>query len=160
MQGLSTASMEKQYLPARKKKKQTRKPKRGRSPKLNMLTGPGPFPECLEFLRVLSLNAFQTGSPPAKLLCPSPGRGDVSSSQPRRGVPARGASHWNHSTRQQQVCATQAEVDLGPGWADGTWQDSLPPLLCSQVKLTWCHLATHWIYHISTSHYRHAQAAK
>lgn len=91
MQGLSTASVEKGYLPARKKqtKPQNRKHKRGRSPKPNVLTGPGPFPECLEFPRALSLNAFQTGFPPARLLCPCLGRGGVRGSQPRRGVPAK-----------------------------------------------------------------------
>lgn len=77
----------------KKNLKQTRKPRRGRSLKLNVLTGPEPFPDILEFLRAFSLNAFQTGSPPAKK-CEQSGK----------GVPAQCVSHQTQGTRLWQLC--------------------------------------------------------
>lgn len=151
MQGLSTGRLEIRVpackkITIKKKPKQTRKPRRGRSPKLNVLTGPEPFPDILEFPRAFSLNTSQTGSPPGRRVS-SLGRGS-----------------------QPGVCPTRARAPgcgSNPGWAGpgtrtGWWEpavqadaSALPPGQ-NDPSVTWNSLGISY----STSCPRHAWGVK
>lgn len=90
---------------------------------LNVLTGPEPFPDILEFLRAFSFNTFntfQTGSPPARTV-----------SSLGRGVPAQCVPHQTGSSRLWQLCmCTQAELDLG---LEPAVQAAAPALITGQM---------------------------